>query len=147
MKKIKFRAWDKINKMMFKKVQVLNLRPDKNEVRVMPRNLNFKHSGVISIAHSIIMQFIGLKDKKGKEIYEDDIVSFYPYELSKQRHKKGWLIHGRIVFNDNAQFCIRYVDMFEPDGEIDYLFTKECEVIGNIYENPDLLTFEKTKGT
>lgn len=99
------------------------------------------------IDENTLGQYIGLKDRKGKEVYEGDIVGFYPYELSKQRHKRGLLIRGKIVFNNNSQFCIRYVDMFEPEGETDYLFSKECEVIGNIYENSDLLTSGKQKET
>jgi len=156
MKEIKFRLWDKEKKKMV--YPSYQSRALKNQARHECLHLypdsscclfdTDKEDMIFLIQPDEtdrIMQFTGLKDKKGKEIFEGDIVRFYPYELSKQRHKRGLLINGRIVFNNQAQFCIRYIDMFNPDGETDYLFSKECEVIGNIYENPDLLIFDKQK--
>lgn len=78
-----------------------------------------------------LMQYTGLKDKNKKEIYEGDIVIVtYKYSLSnpKPTHK------GVIVWSDeNACFDIKYV--YNAEG----FSTKEFEVIGNIYENPELL--------
>ena len=74
----------------------------------------------------VLMQYTGLKDKNGKEIYEGDIVKTTTsiYEI-----KRG--IGGMFL----QETCI--------DGD-EYLFrqleTEICEVIGNIYENPELLT-------
>lgn len=75
-----------------------------------------------------IMQFTGLKDKNGKEIYEGDIV------------RNNWPHGSTNVIKD-----IRAVDWYLSDGFLagqetgDYELS-DAEIIGNIYENPDLLT-------
>lgn len=69
-----------------------------------------------------IMQFTGLKDKNGKEIYEDDVVQGQNWKKEKQP--------PRIVKFDH-QGCL-------ADG-LWVSAISECEVIGNIYENPELL--------
>jgi uncharacterized phage protein (TIGR01671 family) len=73
---------------------------------------------------NVLMQFTGLKDKKGKEIYEGDILKcdIKPY---------GHEFLGRIVFM-NGGFCI--------DGGIPININGfGIEIVGNIYENPELL--------
>lgn len=84
-----------------------------------------------------IMQYTGLKDKNGKEIYEGDIVKLYswwdasgPAELDSPIQVVAWSeIH--CGFDPFANYdCDCGV---QHDGE-------RCEVIGNIYENPTLLS-------
>ena len=78
----------------------------------------------------IIMQYTGLKDKNGKEIYESDLLE-YP---------------DSYVWTDEASIAeIIYWESMRLEGVwidcyIDYNSFKNCEIIGNIYENPDLLT-------
>lgn len=64
----------------------------------------------------ILLQYTGLKDKKGKEIYERDIVRVWDEKI------------GRIVEWD--------ADRWSCDG---LSLINTCEVIGNIYENPELI--------
>ena len=79
----------------------------------------------------ILMQFTGLKDKNGKEIYEGDIVK-NKSELYKVKFACG--AFGVINIEndmDASPFC---------SGGKWEKWLKEIEVIGNIYENPELLT-------
>lgn len=75
-----------------------------------------------------LMQFTGLKDKNGKEIYEGDIVSLYdPYTES--------IYSAPVIWDDpNCRFAIMYTFV-----DFDFLIVDDIEVIGNIYENPELL--------
>ena len=76
---------------------------------------------------SIQMQFTGLKDKNGKEIYEGDIVC---PDKNNQNEKTV----GSVEWHEQlACFIVRYKD---GTGWKSFI---EMEVIGNIYENPELL--------
>lgn len=138
---IKFRAWDKHNREI-RYPQPYCDGPDDVDC---PENLRDKvcpsqligESGAKSHISDVLMndelyvpmQYTGLNDKNGKEIYEGDIINFE----GKKKFK--------IEFHFGA-FCICLLD-----GRIDMsLFgfcenmpTFKLEVIGNIYENPKLL--------
>ncbi len=80
-----------------------------------------------------IMQFTGLKDKNGKEIYEGDIVKDKPEEMKEIIYQIKW-----------NEFCARF-DLWWKDGssciKSDLVDSPTCyEVIGNIYENPEIIT-------
>ena len=75
-----------------------------------------------------VMQFTGLTDKNGKEIYEGDIVRY-----RDGIYKVDWFENGFYLFRDvRAKFDIWWVD---------------TEVVGNIYENPELLTTDDSGET
>ena len=102
MREIKFRAWDKRFKRMIYAgaMAILYLNDNDHE----------------------IMQFTGLHDKNGKEIYEGDILERYTcfVQKGKDPHKKS----------------IVCWDVWHWEGINGW---KESEVIGNIYESPTLL--------
>ena len=77
-----------------------------------------------NINEKYIMQYTGLEDGNNKEIYEGDIL-----ESSNGGNSFKEKVHW-----DIDQFR---VGNYEPDG-LSY-FSKNCKVIGNIYENPELL--------
>lgn len=67
-------------------------------------------------------QFTGLLDKQGKEIYEGDVV--------KERAQKNYL---EIAFTSGC-FCVKNKNIHRP-----MLFAEDLEIIGNIYESPELM--------
>lgn len=75
-----------------------------------------------------IMQYTGLKDKNGKEVYEGDIIQ-WPHLKSSSPVE--------VYYNDSEfVFVGRPVDRNE---ETESWLDSKCEVIGNIYENPELI--------
>ena len=141
MRKIKFRAWDKDYKYMNHKVMVGNVWDEESYhahmIWVDRKDVDYEcESGWMNFdEHSNIelMQYTGLKDKNGTEIYEGDILSTdldRPYLIVEFRN-------GAFMFqcHDNGK---DYYDFMATTGE-NYDFTKYHEVIGNIYENPELL--------
>ena len=113
MRQIKFRAWDK-NKNEIRCVTGINWYDEYIWVDETPMS-----GDKISIENTPLMQFTGLTDKNGKDIYEGDIVK----ELSDGR------IHEIERYPDRL-FHFIGEGMFNP---------KNCEVIGNVFENKDLL--------
>jgi len=89
----------------------------------------FDGPGTLSGADSsdILMQYTGIQDKIGKDIYEDDIVRLIDKRMPKDYREQ-------IVTVDFENGCFMFGGFF-PHG----LEGQEVEVIGNIYQNPELL--------
>ena len=121
----KFRAWSKAEKIMsdVKKIDFCNCEIDAR---------SFEETEIEEV---ILMQSTGLKDKNGKEIFEGDVVQYQNTKVPSADSK------GVIRYFDNwAMFGID-IEHNEPralffNGLADHI---SLEVIGNIYENPELL--------
>lgn len=79
----------------------------------------------------VLMQYTGLKDMNGKEIYEGDIVKFADVVGYVEYYLGSYIIKVRDGYGSFYDFF----DFYNEKGDL----VEELEVIGNIYENPELL--------
>lgn len=124
-REIKFRIWDIENKEMLK-VQELDFEPTFYGGRIAIRP--DQYNDYFDTEDMILMQYTGLRDKNGKEIYEGDIVKITG---SKE------IDIGKVIYEYNG-FIVDVMNMDRFYGRVP-LLEKFTEVIGNIYEDSELL--------
>lgn len=131
MRNIKFRVWDKDLKQMHTCGQDVHdsMTFDENNI-AQYYNLQ---NGCGSPTTYELMQYTGLKDKNGKKLYEGDIVSF---RFKKDRKELADLI-GFIEYQ--TQYCAFKIVSSPLNGSFRIDDETIIEVIGNVYENPELL--------
>lgn len=128
MRKFKFRAWEEAENKMYKCI-VGNSDMNDDEF-ICPLIWDDKRKEWLHSDTCKIMQYTGVKDLKGQEIYEGDILAHMDY----------WWI--RIEY-ENGSFMVRDVDKVRYANKIcnshisDFDLTK-WRVIGNVYENKEL---------
>jgi uncharacterized phage protein (TIGR01671 family) len=127
MREIKFRAFLKKEKLMCEVLEWIH----NGRIKV-----SIQDSGgfLIQPEDFELMQYTGLKDKNGKEIYEEDIVKF---EMTREKlidHPVMTAFENETAIYQGAVKWEEYGWRPFIDGEV-----KKLEVIGNIYENPELL--------
>ena len=121
--RFKFRVWDKIKKRFYNGTN-LNLN-DYEEVYSDPAGIFFTGLHFLQKDENqyIIQQYTGLNDKNGKEVYEGDII-------------RGMFDFGPAGFKEEI-IPINWDN--ESGYQLEYCAITTIEVIGNIFENPELL--------
>lgn len=146
MREIKFRVWDKVEKKFFKPIyeaykgHLLDLSICLGG-SLLRRTLAYpaEHQSNFPDKYEL-MQFTGLKDKNGIEIYEGDILEF-KNELGKHNIHKVFRVAGGLAINShNDDFYRDFTSFYEACADMQTIgYIVQCKIIGNIYENPELL--------
>jgi len=144
MREIKFKAWDKEKHQMYYDIGVATSKAPifsitSEGLYIRPDNTQFE-----------LLLYTGLKDKNRKEIYEGDIlrsggeIKIQPFNHNKKVKSPYWEI-SQIIFSDG---CFKKIIVIQSNSYFGKLpsepkpifqaFEYE-EIIGNIYENPELL--------
>ena len=129
-REIKFRAWNAKEQLMsdpFGLIRGTLIWRKKGETAVTFASL---------FPEYIIMQYTGLKDNNGKEIYEGDVIEYTKETFPEDSDVLVYITkRDRIVFSGGqfqaSKSCFGWV------GE-DLIYLPTSTVIGNIYENPEL---------
>ncbi|MCI8587579.1 MAG: hypothetical protein HFJ49_03080 [Clostridia bacterium] len=133
MRKIKFRGKDYMNKW-----RIGDLVQEKwgQGIAIMIK----KNKTAWSVLEDTVGQYTGLKDKNGKEIYEGDIVLYEDWEMATENGRGDMFINKGIIEYNESNCCFNITEKQTIDNS-DVLFedTDCIEVIGNIYDNKELL--------
>lgn len=145
----KYRAWDVLAEEMIDEILMISfVRKEiigklRNGSTSVPLKFEDKRNG----EDVIFMQSTGLRDKKGKEIFEGDIleiqgirmvVKFGSYEYIESSKSNG---HTLGVVYDGLGFYVECINAADPDriSPFEPKTLKESYVIGNRFETPELL--------
>lgn len=125
MQEVKYQLWDARFKVM-NKVLFLDLVEGAAFVE-----MDGAPSEWVGVEDGVVLrQYTGIKDKNDREIYDGDIVRCFSHSISKVELKKGCF--GLITDGLHEPYFAPFTDIYGY-----------CEILGNIYENPELLEVSK----
>ncbi|MFB8539639.1 YopX family protein [Enterococcus thailandicus] len=144
----KFRVWDKKYKEIMK-VNQINFETRTACLEADNGDHEMRHTLTRSLTDIELMQSTGLKDKNEVEIFEGDVVrSFSNINRVSDPHLTQTIeptYNNKIVIYSNGAFVLSDDGKREYAGVLNHYagaMTKDFKVIGNIYENPELLEAE-----
>ena len=133
MREIKFRLWHiKSKEMFYSSLATMNI------LIGLDGSIKDVYIKEDITSEFVKLQFTGLKDKNGKEIYEKDGVILHSYDYD---------IYGIVEYRPSLGFYCKVTSVYDTNDCVTmptkmrtaYITQSRCEVIGNIYENPELL--------
>jgi uncharacterized phage protein (TIGR01671 family) len=141
MREIKFRAWMDDEKKMYENVGLAGKIVFFEYETTEDEDFEQHYWGILQSGDAL-MQYAGLKDKNGKEIYEGDVVILNTSHkalgavFKPEKHVVQWRENSPTMDMLNIEYinADRKIGITFDNGMVD-----EIEVIGNIYENPELL--------
>ena len=120
----RYRAWDKTHKTMYEVDDIMSI--DFREKEICVETLFFEKAARYDFDDIVLLQSTGLKDKNGKEIFEGDLIGSTDGFLTgviEFRVSLGMFISDLVEYNNFERLCN---------------VASSREIIGNIYENPEL---------
>lgn len=115
---IKYRAWDKENNKMYYNAQ-----------HCIDLGFWISFGDILKMDRFVVMQYTTLKDKNGKEIYTGDFLKGIDGRIDKVEFDKA-----------NAMFVVLPIKSNDTQKWSLWMFNEQCEVAGNEYEDPNILT-------
>lgn len=122
----RYRAWDKIHKTMYEVDDIMSIDFGKSEICV--KTLLFEQTSRYDFDDIVLMQSTGLTDKNGKEIFEGDVVKMAKNVYSEPTYYEVARHRGGAYRLESKQYGCEL-----------WLRHTDCEIAGDIYENPELL--------
>jgi uncharacterized phage protein (TIGR01671 family) len=138
MREHKYRVWDKKRKTMINFLRIAFFKDGSGYVEYENKDKMCEEIDFVPVpeTYCVLMQYIGLKDKNGKEIYEDDFLEF----PSKTKFNDGRVSSFLVEYlEDRAAYVLTCRSAFMTFEDCMEEPFDEYIVIGNKYENPELL--------
>ena len=130
MREIKFRAWDTYDNKMKYKFTIGSITNSDDNLWTCP-TIWVEGTGWVNCDTLVLMQYTGLKDKQGVEIYEGDIVKNEVYIEGYKHVEYHNGSFGYKILIDNSFVWYAFCE--------NTYFLSDIEVIGNIHQTPELL--------
>lgn len=123
------------------------LSKTRNVVGKLQICIDYEENGVMCssiVFCDTVGQYTGLNDKKGVKIFEDDIVLYEDADADFEGyHDNVFLNRGKVIWSIWDGMCFTNRATVEMEDLYDIGNICDCEVIGNIHDNPELLAGER----